>query len=587
MLSRIVTREIMYTTMAVRQLEAVALGYWLVFGLSGVVCLAGLHRARQIAEPDVRRGLVWLLATTGVWALLKVGFLAGPAVVGELLYVVGLSVGFGTVWAWLYFCSAYTGRRYHRDPTLRRLGAGVFLGVVAVKLTNHVHGLYFSLTETTTPFAHLAVTHGSFHWVVTGLSYTLAALGMFMLFELYLDSGYNTRPLAWLTVLIALPVGFDIVAVSTAVLVDFIYAPLGVAAFATGVLFVHERRFLAVQTAGGTDGPVLYLDSRGRVRDYTAAAADLFPALDNALGRPIEAVEPDLEVASGEERIIERKRDGEQRYYLAAATGFKLGQTAGRVVVYSDVTTAERRRRELSRHNQQLEEFSRALTHELRNVIQVIDSRLALALARTDEEGPRESIERASEMTGRMSRLVDDFRSLARYGQTVEELRSLGFGPVVEDAWEYADTGGMDLSIEGAGELDADPGRVRQLLGNAFEFARHNGATTVRVELLAAGFAVVDDGNPPTEDIQGYFAFGEAVPDAESGMKLPNVRAFARVHDWTVDIDTDYREGTRVVVDGVAVRPDDEGVTGAPDTTANATGTPRNSVGSPATTDGG
>jgi len=48
---------------------------------------------------------------------------------------------------------------------------------------------------------------------------------------------------------------------------------------------------------------------------------------------------------------------------------------------------------------------------------------------------------------------------------------------------------------------------------------------------------------------------GESVPTAKAGMKLPNVRTFARVHGWRVDIDTDYQDGVRLLVRDVSIEP--------------------------------
>jgi signal transduction histidine kinase len=536
------------------QIEPAAVGYWGVFAFAGVACLVGVIRARQVEQPAVRRGLVWLLGTTAVWALLKSAFLVAPTSVATVLYTVGLVAGFATVWAWLYFCSAYTGREYHRNRLLRRLGLGSFLAVVVVKVTNPLHGLYFETTEMSTPFTHLAIEHQPFHWTVTGLSYALAAIGIFMLFELYLASGYDTRPLGVLTVLLAVPVVVDIISVTTPLLLNLIYAPVGVALFVLGTLFLFERRFLAVQATGTRDDPVVFLDGQKRIQDYTPAAERVFPVLDGALGERFEAVLPEVGDVSGDERVVDHEVDGQQRYFLTTSSRLRLGNADGRVVVFSDVTTAEQRRRELARHNEQLEEFASALTHELRNVLQIINSRLALASSEMNGDTLEgESVERASEMTDRMSKLVDDFRALARYGQTVDSLREVAFEEVVRESWTQTETGEMELVVDGEGTVEAGPGRLRQLLANAFEFAHHNGASTVRVELRADGFAIEDDGTPPSEDTEGYFAFGEAVPDAESGMKLPNVRAFARVHRWSVDIDTEYQEGTRLVVSDVRV----------------------------------
>lgn len=540
------------------QTSTVAVGYWAAFGLTALVCFAAVGRARDVENEAVRRGLVWLLVTTGGWALLKVAFFVLPDPFREPAYTVGLALGFATVWAWLYFCSAYTGRQYHSNPTLQRLGAGVFLGVVAVKLTNPLHGLYFTTSEVTTPFPYLAVEHGVFHWTVTGLSYALAAAGLFMLFELYLQSGYDTRPLAVLTILLGLPAVLDIAAVLTPLLIDVIYAPLGVAAFVVGVLFVYQRRFLAAQETGEDDDAVVFLDDEGRIRDYTPAAASLFPPLKGAIGNSCAAVLPDVAgVVEADEQVIEQTVDGETRYFLASVSTLTLRDTEGQVLVFSDVTSAERRRRELARHNEQLEGFASALTHELRNVIQIIDWRLATASERM-EQGTvaHESVETAASASDRMDTLVDDFTTLARYGQSLERPEPVSLADAARDAWWDADTDEMELVVEGDASIEADPGRLGALLTNAFEFARHNEAETVTVGVSEEGFIVTDDGNPPGENVAGYLAYGESLPTAESGMKLPNVKTFARVHGWTVDIDTDYSDGVRVTVSGVTFRPD-------------------------------
>jgi signal transduction histidine kinase len=537
------------------QIEPAAIDYVAVFGFAALACLLSVARAREIEAPDVRRGLVWLLWTTGCWALFQIGFLVLPDPLQEPAYTLGLVLGFATVWAWLYFCSAYAGRGFHRNTTLRRLGAGTFLGVVVVKLTNPIHGLYFTTRDASEPFAHMAIEHGLFHWAVTGLSYVLATVGIFVLFELYFESGYDTQPLGALTGLLALPVTFEVVAVRSDLFVDMIYAPLGVAVFVIGVLFVYERRFLAVQSTGEDDDAVVFLDDEGRIRDVTPAAVETFPALGGAVGDPLADRLPDVAAAvtNGEE-VVAHERDDETRYYFVSTSAVTLGNSEGTLVLFSDVTTAERRRRELDRHNTQLEGFANALAHELRNMLQIIDWRLALATDRLDEGTvEHESIESALAANERLADRVDDFTTLARYGQTVERFETVALGAAAENAWWHADTGEMSFEIDGDGEIEADPGRLQELFTNAFQFARLNGADTVSVDLFEDGFAIADDGEAPGEDAAGYLEFGESVPDAKSGMKLPNVRTFARVHGWRVAVDTGYQDGVRLVVDEVTV----------------------------------
>ncbi len=534
------------------QTTAVAVAYVAGFALTGLIATAAAVRASRIDDGEIRTGLVWLLTATGVWSLLQALFFVAPDPFREPIYTLGLVLGFAAVGAWLYFVSAYTNRSYHRNPSVRRVGVALFLVVTAAKVTNPIHRLYFTVGEETVPFTHMAIELGPLHWIVTGISYSLAATAVFALFDMYVRAGYDVRPLGLLTAVVGLPAGLDVLSATVPGIVSVSYAPIGVAAFAVTALYVYEQRFLA---APETDGEaVVFLDGNGRVRDYTVPAERLFPEIASARGTALADVLPRVAAATDEEPIVERRVDGEDRYYLVSETSVQLGESGGRALVFSDVTNTERRRRELSRHNEQLEELASALAHELRNLIQIIDWRLAMAADRTDPGTvASDSIDAAMDANERMADRVDDFTTLAQYGQTVDRLESVELRDAITDAWWIADTGEVELEIVGDATLEADPGRLRELLVNAFVFACRNDADAVTVEALADGFAVVDDGRPPG-DAEGYLAFGESIPDAESGMKLPNARAFARVHGWSVRIDPDYQEGVRLVVSGVQIR---------------------------------
>ena len=328
-----------------------------VFLFTGVCCLASIPRARTFTDIEVRYGLVGLLGLTGLWALFKTAFFIMPGPFQPTVYIVGLVSGFGTVWAWLYFASAYTGRTLHRDSTLRRLGGTVFLTITTLKLTNPIHGRYFTTTEMTTPFRYVAIEHGLIHWVSTSLSYVLAAIGLFMIFELYIESGYDTKPLAALTALLALPVTIDLVAIGTPQLIEFIYAPIGVAAFAIGALFVFGEQFLAVRTRAQGDVATIVLDDANRIQAYSAPAVDIFPELDGATGSPLEDVLPAVPATdeNGSDQVVTREGDDGPRYYLVSPRSMAIGESTVRVLALSDVTVSERQRRNLIERERELD----------------------------------------------------------------------------------------------------------------------------------------------------------------------------------------------------------------------------------------
>jgi PAS domain S-box-containing protein len=343
-------------------MNALLLAHALVFGLAALACFVAVLRARRVDDHEVRYGLVGLLVGSGVWAASHTGLFLLPSVpLKRGVYLVGLIFGFSTVWAWLYFCSAYTGRVYHRSSVLRRASLVVYLGVVAVKLTNPLHELYFTAELVGTPFRHLEIQQGLFHWTVTGLSYALAAVGLFVLFETFLRADYDTRALGVLATLTGVPAFLDVVAYATPPLVDVIYAPLGVAVFTVGVLYVYDDRFFAVGVSGGREDPTLVLDSDGRIRDYNDAAVRLFEGVPGSVGEPLESVvprppEPPGERTDGGAPIVPVEVEGDTRYYVESRDRIAIGDDSlGEVVTYTDVTRAERRRRELEATYERLE----------------------------------------------------------------------------------------------------------------------------------------------------------------------------------------------------------------------------------------
>ncbi|WP_136602511.1 histidine kinase N-terminal 7TM domain-containing protein [Salinigranum halophilum] len=552
--------------MALFGLPVMFLGYVLAFATATVVCGAALFRARQVEDDATRRGLVALFVGSGGWAAWELGFLVAPTPdLKYASYLVSLVIGLTTVGAWLYFCSAYTGRSFHTDRTYRLGAVVVYLVIVVVKVTNPLHGYYFTTAYVAEPFPHLTVMHGTFHWVITGLSYALVAVGFFMLYELFLEADYDTHALGAVAALTGLPVLFDIVGFATPAVIDMNYEPLGVAVFAVGVLFVFEEQFLAVQLTDGVDDPVVYLDDKGRIRQFNDQARLLFPALSGAVGSTLPAVLPDVaDRLSSEVRVIDRTYEGERRHYLVSDTSFTMGQTdIGRIVVFTDVTRTERQRRELDRQNEQLEGFAAAIRHELLNTLQIVNGRVTIAgeaLEDGDVQTARDSLRTASQTADRMSDIVDDLARLARQGQTLEATGCVDVDAAAREAWNGLETDGISLSLRAEGSIDADAGRTHGLFESAFAFARHNGASVVSVTLRDDGFVITDDGDPVgTANPEDFFAYGVSVPDAAAGMLLPNLRTLARTHGWEATIDTAYTEGVRLVVSGVDVRlPTDE-----------------------------
>ncbi|GEM_PF-2063807 len=330
-------------------------GYTTLFAAAALICLGGLWRTRQISAPDVRHGLTALLLTSGGWAAAHAVMLLAPTPFLKVrLYEVGLIVGFATVWAWLYFCSAYSGRSLHRSRAARGVAIVVLGAVTLTKCTNAWHGIYFSAAAVGRPFPHLAVDHHALYWITTGLSYALAAVGFFMLYESLRRVQVGGRPLGILFGLTALPALANAIGYVSPWLLDISHEPVGVAAFVLGVLFVSTGRFEEIEQTARSGNPVLVLSDAGRVRNYNDRAAALFPPLDTpeTIDIPLAEILPAVANALSHEPLehgsnviqVDEAAPDVPRYYRVDESTFGH-RHGGRLVVLTDVTEEELRRR--------------------------------------------------------------------------------------------------------------------------------------------------------------------------------------------------------------------------------------------------
>ncbi|THE64453.1 histidine kinase [Salinadaptatus halalkaliphilus] len=452
-----------------------------LFSVAAVVCFVSLRRVDRIEDPGSQRGLRALLVLSGLWAVAHVGYIAAPtSQLQYWFYVGGLVVGLATVGPWLYFCSAYTGRSLHRNTRIRQSAVGVYLLIVTLKVTNPIHGQYFTVSPSAIPFPHLMVQHEPLHWIIMGLAYALAFIGFFMLYELFVEVNYDTVALFGIVSLSGLPVLLDVGSMTTHQLVEFTYQPLGVAAFAIGVFYIYIDRFQTINLTGETSSPMILVDEDDRIRDYNRAARSLFPALRGANDVPIESVLPSiLEALETPDRILESERDGNTTYYRLTTNPFSSDQKQlGRMITLADVTRREQYRRRLEQQNDRLEEFASIISHDLRNPMMVAKARIEFAV----EEGDISHLQSADEALDRMDELIEDILQLAREGQEIGETVPVDIASVAENSWQMVDTADASLRLEEPLDrtVDADPERLQQLFENLFRNALEHGSTSPR-----------------------------------------------------------------------------------------------------------
>ncbi|GKZ15922.1 PAS domain S-box protein [Haladaptatus sp. T7] len=209
-----------------------------------------------------------------------------------------------------------------------------------------------------------------------------------------------------------------------------------------------------------------------------------------------------------------------------------------------DVTGRKKRKQELKRQNERLEEFASVISHDLRNPLNVAQGHLELA----KERGEDRHFEKSESALDRMESLIADLLTLARQGQVVSETEPVELPTIVRQAWSNVETGDRTLIVDTLGTVDADPGRLQELFENLFRNAvEHAGdETTVRVGELADGFYVEDDGpGIPPEERDAVFEHGHTTAKSGSGLGLSIVKGIANAHGWSISVSDGSDGGAR------------------------------------------
>ncbi|WP_049981950.1 sensor histidine kinase [Halolamina rubra] len=548
-------------------MDPLLLAHVALFGVSGVACLLSLPRAFRIKHPGTREGLVALLLAVTLWSLGYVGYLVAPTDSLRLTsYTVGFIFAFVAVAAWTYFCAAYTGRRPRQAP-YRWAMVGVFLLFVGLKLTNPVHNLYYTTAWTTEPFPHLAIQHGILYWVTLGLSYAVIAVGFFMLLERFYHTGTDSRPLIGLALVTGVPAVATIFGEQIAWLLPLMYEPPGVAVFAVGTLFVYVRRFEAVQLTGGSDAPAVFLDRDERVRDFNHAAATLFPALRDSIGRPIDAVDAEFAARLDDPGVFATGPEDDRRYYQLSVSPFTTGGvTTGKLVTITDVTDQEAYRRRLEEKTEQLEALNRVVRHDIRNDMAVIRGWAETLPPHVDEEG-QEALDRVLRKADHVISLTETTREFV---ESLSGERAPDPGPTdlrrhLETELNAVRESFPDAEFRLEGELPTTSVLGDEMLSSVFRnllenAVRHNDAETpeITVEASEHGDTVevrVADNGPGVPDDQKERIFGKGEKGLDSpgsGIGLYLVNTLTEQFGGTVRVEDNEPRGAVFVVELVA-----------------------------------
>lgn len=224
------------------------------------------------------------------------------------------------------------------------------------------------------------------------------------------------------------------------------------------------------------------------------------------------------------------------------------GSLRGFTKVLQDLTAEREYQQNLEQQNEQLEEFSRRVSHDLKNPLAVAEGRLELARETCDEP----NLERAADAIDRSIEIVGDLRSQAQAMTDAETVESVSLAATVKWCWRGIETAKETLVVETEQTISAMPGRLKQILDNLLANAVEHGGdgVTVTVGDLEDGFYVSDTGDGiPAVDRDRVFERGYTT--GGSGVGLDIVRENVEAHGWTIEVADSVSGGATFRIHGV------------------------------------
>ncbi|WP_435126378.1 histidine kinase N-terminal 7TM domain-containing protein [Halobaculum sp. D14] len=497
--------------------------------------------------------------------------------------------------AWLWFAAAYTGRS---DLLTRRVAAALAVQpavTMALTLTNCSHHLLRLTAELAVVDGVVVLTRtfGPWFWLTMAYSNLLLAAGTVLLLRAMVRSHRLYRG--------------QVVAVIGGTLAPFVAS----LAFYGGVSPIEPEVFFSVTAAGfwlaltryglfdvapvardaiirDLPDPMFVVDGTGRVVDANPAATALlagaFPGrgdsadaattadgsrsadpvgsfVDDAVAGLDDAWRGDLRsvLAGDDAPEVVRFVGGDEVRYFAPHTVPAPGRdaAAGRIVLLRDVTDVVEPHRQLEQRNRQLEHVADVLSHDLRNLINVADGYLELALA-----GEPDAEDRVHSAHRRMNELIEETLEASRAGTGTPDVEPVSLSAAATRAWSNVDTADATLDVAEDVTLLADGSQLRTLLENLFRNSVEHAGSDVAVTVGrfadgdVDGFFVADDGpGIPAADRRSVFDRGRTGDDGGTGLGLSIVNGVADAHGWVVSIADADGGGARFEVRGVDVAP--------------------------------
>jgi PAS domain S-box-containing protein len=508
-------------------------------------------------------------------------------------------------WCFFLFSAEYTDREVWSTPTgllLLSIVPGITLLIGA---TNAQHGLLRASIEASSGGAFLMeFTPGIWYYVHSVYSYLLVAVGLGWLLSkrAQSDTGIERRRQKVIMTFAAILV----MSVNLAYNIDLTsldWTPVAGAGWAIMLVLVAQRYRAFGLTPLAQKEIVEELDECVVTVDQSCEVVAANPAMEELACRPKEEfigkeIDDALEVFETDIReLIESDASGteirtrENKYYsLSTSTITNVaGEVLGKTVSLADITEQVERERKLERQkteleqknrelkqkkqtleqkNEKLDEFSKIVSHDLRNPLGVILGNARIIEDElSDSANAHDRVTNIIDTTQEMDQMIDDLLELARLGKDIQETTTASLATVADSAWQNVDLEQCELTVADDATIEASTSELMRVFENLYRNAREHNTGEIELQVGVStpsdehttqddtselGIYVEDTGQGiPDADQAKIFERGYTNSDTGTGFGLSIVSDVVEAHGWEITVTDAANGGARFNITGI------------------------------------
>ncbi|SIQ83869.1 His Kinase A (phospho-acceptor) domain-containing protein [Haladaptatus litoreus] len=232
-----------------------------------------------------------------------------------------------------------------------------------------------------------------------------------------------------------------------------------------------------------------------------------------------------------------------KRWFLMHASRFETRGNDYLVVAHENITQRKVAELKAEQRTEELQEFARLLSHDLRNPLAVAQGSAKMLAMDTDDD----YLDDILSSLLRMEAIIDDALTLMQYGTEGRDKEPVRLSNLTESAWSNVETESVKLTRTDDRILDGYPDLLAHVFENLFRNAiEHGEAETITVGATKNGFHVEDDGTGIPAEMRGkVFEMGHTTQKNGTGFGLAIVESLIDSHGWSISVAGSETGGAR------------------------------------------